>query len=94
MFHLLLGIELPSIFRYIDTFVTGLIIGTGSVPVHSLIGLLQNTKDAVYEARTLWKGKAQLTVLQQIMEELKTSQAEQPSLSNVELRRYIQHLLR
>ncbi len=105
MFHLLLGIELPSIFRYIDTFVTGLIIGTGSVPVHSLIGLLQNTKDAVYEARTLWKGKAQQTVIHQILEELKTSQTEsgggfaaqaveQPSLSNVELRRYVKHLLR
>jgi hypothetical protein len=52
----LLGIELR--WAWIDTLVTGLIIGTGSAPVHSLIGLLQNTKSAVDEARALWSGRA------------------------------------
>ena len=42
----------------IDMLLTGLVIGTGSAPVHSLIGLLQNTKDAVDQARALWSGKA------------------------------------
>jgi hypothetical protein len=44
--------------RGIDMLLTGLIIGTGSAPVHSLIGLLENTKDAVDEARALWAGSA------------------------------------
>jgi len=52
----LLGIELS--WPWIDTFITGLIIGTGSAPVHSLIGLLQNTKNAVDQARALWSGRA------------------------------------
>ncbi len=54
----LLGIQLNSALAGVDMLVTGLIIGTGSAPVHSLIGLLQNTKDAVYEARSLWRGKS------------------------------------
>jgi hypothetical protein len=44
--------------RGVDMLLTGLIIGTGSAPVHSLIGLLQNTKDAVDKARALWAGNA------------------------------------
>ncbi|MEW5959540.1 MAG: hypothetical protein AB1801_17585 [Chloroflexota bacterium] len=105
MFHLLLNLELPSILNYLDIFVTGLIIGTGSVPVHSLIGLLQNTKDAVYEGRTLWKAQAQRAVVEQVLEQLKNLQpergggfsaqaAEKPGLSDIELRRYVQHMLR
>jgi hypothetical protein len=39
-------------------FLTGLIVGTGSAPVHSLISLLQNTKNAVDKARALWAGNA------------------------------------
>lgn len=54
----LLGVQLNSALAGVDIFVTGLIIGTGSAPVHSVIGLLQNTKDAVYEARSLWRGKS------------------------------------
>ena len=42
----------------IDMVLTGLVIGTGSAPVHSLIGILQNTKDAVDKARALWAGNA------------------------------------
>ena len=41
-----------------DMLLTGLVIGTGSAPVHSLVGLLQNTKEAVDSARALWSGKA------------------------------------
>jgi vacuolar-type H+-ATPase subunit H len=42
----------------VDIAITGLVIGTGSGPVHSLITLLQNTKDAVGKAGKLWKGRA------------------------------------
>ncbi len=49
---------LGEVTRGFDMFLTGLIIGTGSAPVHSLIGLLQNTKNAVDEARALWAGNA------------------------------------
>jgi molybdopterin converting factor small subunit len=52
----LLGIDLR--WGWIDMLVTGLVIGTGSAPVHSLIGILQNTKDAVDQARALWSGRA------------------------------------
>lgn len=55
MFHML-GIEIAR--PWIDMLITGLIIGTGSAPVHSLIGLLQKTKSAVEEARSLWSGQA------------------------------------
>jgi hypothetical protein len=103
MFTLLLGLEMPQIFSWLDMLVTGLIIGTGSAPVHSLIGLLQNTKDAVYEARTLWKSKSQQTIMEQIMTDLKnlrgegaefSTQAIDESMSKIEVRRYIQHMLR
>ncbi len=35
----------------VDVFITGLVIGTGSNPVHSLIGILQQTKDTVDGAK-------------------------------------------
>ena len=54
----LMGVSLGTTLAGVDMLVTGLIIGTGSAPVHSIIGLLQNTKDAVYEARSLWRGKS------------------------------------
>jgi hypothetical protein len=61
----LLGIQpvgasanLGSFVAGMDMLVTGLVIGTGSAPVHSLIGLLQNTRDAVDQARALWSGRA------------------------------------
>ena len=34
-----------------DVFVTGLVIGTGSYPVHSLVGILQQTKDTLEGAK-------------------------------------------
>ena len=60
----LLGIELPEGLLWLDQLVTGLLIGTGSAPMHSLIGLLQNTKDAVDSARALWKGEALVNAIE------------------------------
>ncbi len=60
---------------YVDIIVTGLVIGTGSAPVHSLIGILQNTKDAVDAARGLYTGKA-LAEVRQTVELLKEGQVE------------------
>jgi tetrahydromethanopterin S-methyltransferase subunit G len=42
----------------VDVLVTGLIIGTGSAPVHSLIGILQKSKDAIDEARALARARS------------------------------------
>jgi hypothetical protein len=47
-----------SNFKPIDMIITGLIIGTGSAPVHSLIGILQKTRDTVDAARAMYSGKA------------------------------------
>lgn len=60
----LLGIKLPAGLLWLDQLVTGLLIGTGSAPMHSLIGLLQNTKDAVDSARALWKGEALMNAIE------------------------------
>jgi hypothetical protein len=46
------------LFSWFDVILTGLIIATGSAPVHSLIGILQKTKDTVDAARALYSGKA------------------------------------
>jgi hypothetical protein len=66
----LLGIEMA--WPWIDMLVTGLIIGTGSAPVHSLIGILQNTRDAVNEARALWSGTAYSRGVHAELEKLRT----------------------
>jgi hypothetical protein len=42
----------------VDITVTGLIIGTGSAPVHSLIGILQKSKDAIDEAGALARARS------------------------------------
>lgn len=42
----------------VDVLVTGLAIGTGSAPVHSLIGILQKSKDAIDEARALARARS------------------------------------
>lgn len=54
----LLGIPVPNNLGFVDMIITGLVIGTGSAPVHSLIGLIQNTKDAIDGARAMWDGRA------------------------------------
>lgn len=60
----LLGLKLPAGLLWLDQLITGLLIGTGSAPMHSLIGLLQNTKDAVDSARALWKGEALMNAIE------------------------------
>jgi hypothetical protein len=45
----LLGIE--AIPARVDVFVTGLVIGSGSYPVHSLVGFLQRAKDTLDSAQ-------------------------------------------
>jgi hypothetical protein len=42
----------------VDVFITGLIIGSGSNPVHSLIGLLQQGKDALDSVSDYWANKS------------------------------------
>lgn len=42
----------------VDIFVTGLVIGTGSAPVHSLIGILQKSKEAIDQARALARARS------------------------------------
>lgn len=45
----------------IDVLVTGLVIGSGSYPVHSLVGLLQQAKDTLDGAQSYLKGKSAQT---------------------------------
>lgn len=47
------GSDLAAFLVTMDIIITGLVIGTGSAPVHSLIGLLQTSKEALDEARSL-----------------------------------------
>ena len=54
MFHTI-GIPLP---RILDMLVTGLVIGAGPGPMHSLIGILQSGKDAVSNLADMAQGKA------------------------------------
>jgi hypothetical protein len=54
MFHII-GVPAP---RLLDMLVTGLIIGAGPGPMHSIIGILQSGKDAVNNLAELAKGKA------------------------------------
>ena len=87
MFELLgIGMTWP----WIDTFVTGLVIGTGSAPVHSLIGLLQKTKNAIEDARALWSGQA---YNQAIEAELKRVGLETDLDSLRELKKQMQEVL-
>lgn len=58
MFYLLNLLPAGSPLKPVDIIITGLVIGTGSAPVHSLIGILQNTKDTIDSARALYSGKA------------------------------------
>jgi hypothetical protein len=71
----LLGIPIPQELSMVDIIITGLVIGTGSAPVHSLIGIIQNTKNAVDGARALWQGKATADVQQVLLEMQAASQA-------------------
>ncbi len=53
----LLGLWDAIALQWVDYVITGLVIGTGSAPVHSLIGLLQKSRDAVESARGLWSSQ-------------------------------------
>ncbi len=55
MFHLL---GLTSTSTIFGGFITGLVIGAGSGPVHSIIGLLQQSRDAVDQAANLFSSRA------------------------------------
>lgn len=50
---------------HVDVILTGIIIGTGSNPVHSLIGILQQTKDTLDGAQGYLKAKATVTKSEQ-----------------------------
>lgn len=50
-----IGIPTP---RFVDMVITGLIIGSGSGPMHNLIGILQGGKDALSSLADLAKGKS------------------------------------
>jgi hypothetical protein len=47
-----------SFLATMDVAITGVVIGTGSAPVHSLIGILQNTKEAIDQVRALAQGRS------------------------------------
>jgi hypothetical protein len=54
----LLPANTTGILYVTDIIVTGLVIGTGSAPVHSLIGVIQKTKDTLDAVRGMYTGKA------------------------------------
>lgn len=56
------NLALAQVLTSVDILVTGLIIGTGSAPVHSLIGILQKSKDAIDEARALARARSLATL--------------------------------
>ncbi len=49
------GVKVP---RILDTVVTGILIGAGPGPMHSLIGIIQGAKDALKSVADLSRGKA------------------------------------
>jgi hypothetical protein len=68
--------------KWVDIVITGFIIGLGTGPLHALIGLLQNTKNAVDQARALWSGTAYRTAMEaelKKIEELRKAQAASPA---------------
>ena len=86
----------------VDITVTGLIIGTGSAPVHSLIGILQKSKDAIDEARALARAKSWQAMAEALasagagheVEEGSGKTAEAAAASALEQERLIRRLLR
>lgn len=71
IFQMLGLVSAPSIFGFL---LTGLIIGTGSAPVHSLIDLLQQFANTVNQTRAWLNGKA----LESAAQALITAQGSQP----------------
>jgi hypothetical protein len=52
------SLSVSALLTTMDMVITGVVIGTGSAPVHSLIGILQNTKDAINQWRALAQGRS------------------------------------
>ena len=94
----LLGLGLPKSLEWVDMLITGLVIGTGSAPVHSLIGILQKSKDAVDEAASLWKGKAINEITDLLQSTIRAREQgtgdERKQISEVELQRIAERLLK
>jgi hypothetical protein len=42
----------------VDVLITGLVIGSGSYPVHSLVGLLQQAKDTLDSTQSYLKARS------------------------------------
>lgn len=63
----MIGVPAP---RLLDMFITGLVIGAGPGPMHSLIGILQSGKSAVDNLAELAKGKAVLASAQALQGEV------------------------
>ncbi len=61
----------------IDVLITGLIIGSGSYPVHSLVGILQQSKDAIDGLSTFLNARAAPTV-QAVEQRITTLQPSAP----------------
>ncbi len=59
-----IGIPSP---RILDMLITGLVVGAGPGPMHSIIGMLQGGKDALEKLGDLAEGKA----VREAVEELK-----------------------
>jgi hypothetical protein len=51
----MLGVQMVPALAFWDHLITGLVIGTGSQPVHSLINLLQQSQDAMGSLRNMWQ---------------------------------------
>lgn len=89
--------SLASFLTTMDIIITGLVIGTGSAPVHSLIGILQKSKDAIDEARALARGNS-IEAIQDVLNVRLGSRAESTGrtikqLSDIELERQIDLML-
>jgi len=58
----------------IDVLITGLIIGSGSYPVHSLVGILQQGKDALDDLGTFLNGRSNPSSVQATEQRITTVQ--------------------
>ncbi len=75
----LLGIAMPA---RIDVFATGIVIGSGSYPVHSLVGMLQQGRDALDGLGNFFNGRAapQIQAVEQKITTIQPTTPGQPPL--------------
>ncbi len=71
----LLGIAMPA---RIDVFATGIVIGSGSYPVHSLVGILQQSKDTLDGVSNLLNKRAAPVTAQAMEQKVTTVQPTAP----------------